>query len=208
MLVVYAPLRPSGTARGCCEPHRRFTAGATPAIRVASLAAHAWARLPLPLRADRHPGALLVQRARARSPSWEGFSFRWYAALWNDDEMQECIANSLIVGGAGDAASRRSSARSRRWRLSRAPGSAASPPPPRCSTCRSSSRRSSIGAATLTFFSRHRVATELLTVVIAHVAFSVSYVAIVVRARLAGFDRSLEEAAMDLGPGRWARSGG
>ena len=37
--------------------------------------------------------------------------------------------------------------------------------------------------------------------VIAHVAFSISYVAIVVRARLAGFDRSLEEAAIDLGAG-------
>src|SRR5439155_14307209 len=43
---------------------------------------------------------------------------------------------------------------------------------------------------------------SLLTIVIAHVAFSISYVAIVVRARLAGFDRSLEEAAMDLGAGR------
>ena len=34
---------------------------------------------------------------------------------------------------------------------------------------------------------------------LAHVVFSVSYVAIVVRARLSGFDRSLEEAALDLG---------
>ena len=34
---------------------------------------------------------------------------------------------------------------------------------------------------------------------IAHVVFSISYVAIVVRARLSGFDRSLEEAALDLG---------
>jgi spermidine/putrescine transport system permease protein len=41
----------------------------------------------------------------------------------------------------------------------------------------------------------------LTTVVLAHVAFSVSYVAIVVRARLAGLDRSLEEAATDLGAG-------
>lgn len=40
---------------------------------------------------------------------------------------------------------------------------------------------------------------SMTTVVIAHVAFSVSYLIITVRARLAGFDRSLEEAAMDLG---------
>ena len=37
--------------------------------------------------------------------------------------------------------------------------------------------------------------------IVAHVAFCISYVAIVVRARLAGFDRSLEEAAPDLGAG-------
>jgi spermidine/putrescine transport system permease protein len=36
---------------------------------------------------------------------------------------------------------------------------------------------------------------------ISHVVFTLSYVAIVVRARLAGFDRTLEEAARDLGAG-------
>src|SRR5215813_6657748 len=40
-----------------------------------------------------------------------------------------------------------------------------------------------------------------LTVILAHVGFSVSYAVVVVRARLAAFDRSLEEAAMDLGAG-------
>src|SRR5215216_3782909 len=39
------------------------------------------------------------------------------------------------------------------------------------------------------------------TMIIAHVVFSLSYVAIVVRARLAGFDPTLEEAARDLGAG-------
>jgi spermidine/putrescine transport system permease protein len=34
---------------------------------------------------------------------------------------------------------------------------------------------------------------------LAHIAFSISYVAIVVRARLVGFDKALEEASMDLG---------
>ena len=37
------------------------------------------------------------------------------------------------------------------------------------------------------------------TITIAHMTFSMSYVAVVVQSRLAGFDRSLEEAAMDLG---------
>jgi putrescine transport system permease protein len=42
-----------------------------------------------------------------------------------------------------------------------------------------------------------------LTIAIAHITFSISFVAIVVQARLADFDRSLEEAAMDLGATPW-----
>ena len=42
-------------------------------------------------------------------------------------------------------------------------------------------------------------ASPLPTVIAGHVAFSISYVMVVVRARLKDFDRSLEEAAMDLG---------
>lgn len=42
-----------------------------------------------------------------------------------------------------------------------------------------------------------------LTIAIAHTTFSISFVAIVVQARLADFDRSLEEAAMDLGATPW-----
>jgi spermidine/putrescine transport system permease protein len=41
------------------------------------------------------------------------------------------------------------------------------------------------------------------TVTIAHAAFAISYVAVVVRARLSGMERSLEEAAMDLGANEW-----
>src|SRR4029077_18687404 len=39
----------------------------------------------------------------------------------------------------------------------------------------------------------------LLTIILAHITFTMSYVAVVVQSRLAGFDESLEEAAMDLG---------
>ena len=42
-----------------------------------------------------------------------------------------------------------------------------------------------------------------LTITLAHATFSISFVAIVVQARLADFDRSLEEAAMDLGATPW-----
>src|SRR5258708_27922126 len=47
------------------------------------------------------PIAILVIFSFNRSnfiSSWEGFSLRWYAALWQDDLMRDCIANSLIIG--------------------------------------------------------------------------------------------------------------
>ena len=44
---------------------------------------------------------------------------------------------------------------------------------------------------------------NLVTVIIAHIAFSISFVVVVVRASLRGFDRRLEEAAQDLGASPW-----
>ncbi|MEO8207565.1 MAG: ABC transporter permease [Chloroflexota bacterium] len=43
----------------------------------------------------------------------------------------------------------------------------------------------------------------LTTILIAHIMFNISYVVVTVKARLAGFDRRLEEAAMDLGANEW-----
>jgi len=42
-----------------------------------------------------------------------------------------------------------------------------------------------------------------LTILIAHIMFNISFVVVTVRARLAGLDRHLEEAAMDLGANEW-----
>ena len=42
-----------------------------------------------------------------------------------------------------------------------------------------------------------------MTIVIAHVMFTVSYVVVTVKARLEGMDRHIEEAAMDLGATEW-----
>ena len=41
------------------------------------------------------------------------------------------------------------------------------------------------------------------TILIAHIMFNISYVVVTVRARMAGFDRRLEEASMDLGANEW-----
>lgn len=56
-----------------------------------------------------------------------------------------------------------------------------------------------VGSALLTLFLDLDVATGFATIVVAHVMFQVSYVALTVRARIRGFDWTLEEAAMDLG---------
>jgi len=42
------------------------------------------------------------------------------------------------------------------------------------------------------------------TILVAHIMFNISYVIVTVRARMAGFDRRLEEAAMDLGANEWS----
>ena len=60
-----------------------------------------------------------------------------------------------------------------------------------------------MGVSLLVFFAFLKVTLGIATITIAHIAFCVSYVIIVVRARLHGFDRSLEEASMDLGANRF-----
>jgi spermidine/putrescine transport system permease protein len=56
-----------------------------------------------------------------------------------------------------------------------------------------------MGAALLSMFVYYQAALGFGTLLIAHVMFSISFVVVVVRSRLIGFDRSLEEAAQDLG---------
>jgi spermidine/putrescine transport system permease protein len=62
-----------------------------------------------------------------------------------------------------------------------------------------------LGASLLTLFLNSTTAFQLgfWTIFIAHVMFIVSYIVVTVKARLIGFDRHLEEAAMDLGANEW-----
>ncbi len=60
-----------------------------------------------------------------------------------------------------------------------------------------------LGASLLALFLQLRIATGFATIVIAHVMFIISYAVVTVKARLVGFDRHLEEAAMDLGADEW-----
>lgn len=58
-----------------------------------------------------------------------------------------------------------------------------------------------IGASLLSMFIYYSFALGFTTLLIAHVMFSISFVVVVVRSRLIGFDRNIEEAAADLGAG-------
>lgn len=130
---------------------------------------------------------------------WEGFSLGWYAKLIENKLLIKSVKNSLLVAGATTV-------------LSTTIGTLAALALGR-STFRGKGLTQAalflpiiipeivLGAALVTFFGTIQLRLSIWTVILAHVAFSISYVAIVVRARLAGFDRSLEEAAMDLGAG-------
>jgi len=60
-----------------------------------------------------------------------------------------------------------------------------------------------LGASLLALFVSSGVSRDLTTITIAHIMFNISFVVVTVRARIAGFDRHLEEAAMDLGADEW-----
>ena len=155
-------------------------------------------------------GPILVLMALSFNKSrqaavWTGFSFDWYVQLANDAEVVHDAWHSLIVALVATGASTvigtmaalglASTGRKFAARSARATTTALVYLPiviPEIV----------MAAALLTFFSITKWHLSLVTVMAAHISFTVSYVAIIVRARLSGFDGSLEEAAMDLGADR------
>ncbi len=61
-----------------------------------------------------------------------------------------------------------------------------------------------LGVSLLALFVTINLGRGFLTIVIAHVMFSISYVVVTVKARTTGFDPALEDAAKDLGAGPWS----
>jgi spermidine/putrescine transport system permease protein len=59
-----------------------------------------------------------------------------------------------------------------------------------------------LGIALLAIFSISKMSLGLVTLIIAHATFSIPFVVFTVKARLSGMDKSIEEAAMDLGASR------
>lgn len=60
-----------------------------------------------------------------------------------------------------------------------------------------------LGIALLTFFVTFSMSLGLISIIVGHCTFLISYVFVVVSARLAGMDDTLEAASADLGAGPW-----
>ena len=138
----------------------------------------------------------------SRFTLWEGFSLRWYQAVFTDADMADAAWNSVIIAIVSTVISTVAGTLTAYalWK--------------RGSRLISGSLYLSLvtpeivtGISLLAFFQWafrwlgwH---LGLYTVVLAHISFSIAYVAIVVAARLQTFDPALEEAAMDLGATEW-----
>ncbi len=128
---------------------------------------------------------------------WTGFSLQWYGALLQDQSVLEAFRTSMIVGVTATAISTvigtftalaltRNRFRGKTFADSTIYAATVMP-------------EIVVGVSLLVFFVAAGFKLGITTIIIAHVAFCISFVTIVVRARLAGMDRSIEEAAQDLG---------
>jgi spermidine/putrescine transport system permease protein len=125
---------------------------------------------------------------------WVGFTLDWYRKLASDDEMILAAGNSLVIAlvtslvstvlgtMAGFAMHRRGS----KLLAGLVLAPIAIP-------------EILMGVSLLIFFVLLNFTLGLVSVTLAHIAFCIGFVAIVVRSRLAGMDESLTEAARDCG---------
>ena len=130
---------------------------------------------------------------------WVGFTTRWYAKLLSDQTMLQAAVNSLfiaivsstvatVLGAMAGLAMHRYKVR---WLAFLALTPVAMP-------------EILLGVSLLLFFRQVLDLTlGLVSILVAHITFSIGFVAIIVRARLAGLDESLFEAARDLGATPW-----
>jgi spermidine/putrescine transport system permease protein len=128
---------------------------------------------------------------------WEGFTLHWYGELLQDANILLAARNSLIIATTSTL-------------VSTVIGTLAALSLQRYSFRGKTASEATLyipviipevvmGIALLAFFVQVGIGLGLLTITLAHIAFSIPFVTLVVRARLHGFDRAIEEAAMDLG---------
>lgn len=129
---------------------------------------------------------------------WVGFTLDWYRRLARNEEMITAAVNSLAIALAASVASTAlgtmAGVAMHRYRLRLLPVLVLTP---------IAIPEILMGVALLIFFVMLNFTLGLVSVAIAHIAFCIGFVAIVVRARLAGMDESLVEAARDCGATPW-----
>ena len=132
---------------------------------------------------------------------WQGFTLTWYRDLFAIPALSTALRNSLVIAVISTAITvvigTMMGIALGRYRF-RGKGlydlvifSAISAP------------ELVLGASLLSLFITLQFARGFVTIVIAHVAFSLAFVAVTVRARVLGLDPALEEAAQDLGADPW-----
>lgn len=128
---------------------------------------------------------------------WKGFTLRWYEELFRDQALIEALGNSLILGGLsclfaavigtlGAIGMARVHFKTKGMMEF-------------LSTIPIMVPEIILAMAFMAFFSILGLPFGMVTLVIAHTAFCIPYVFMMVKARLVGIDKSLEEAARDLG---------
>ncbi len=125
---------------------------------------------------------------------WVGFTFDWYDKLFHNEEMLAAAGNSLLIALVASLVS---------TVLGTMAGFALysykSRLLPVLVLTPIALPEILMGVSLLIFFVLINVTLGLVSVMIAHIAFCIGFVAIVVRARLAGMDETLTEAARDCG---------
>jgi len=133
--------------------------------------------------------------------TWEGFSFKWYVRLFHQKDIWYALRNTLLVavgatvlsailGTTAAFALHRFNSRIQRAHYTLIYTPLVVP-------------EILMGMSLLLFFVASGVQLGLFTIFLAHTTFCISYVAMVVLARLQDFDFSVIEAAQDLGAGWW-----
>ena len=129
--------------------------------------------------------------------NWEGFSTRWFGEALADPTITEPFRNSLLVA-AGNALIASALGTTLALALSRM-RTAVRVPIDALAYMTLVTPEIVFGISALIFFAQLGVPLGLKTILVSHVVFNTSVVALVVRARFVGMGQTLEEASYDLG---------
>jgi spermidine/putrescine transport system permease protein len=128
---------------------------------------------------------------------WEGFTLQWYEKLFNDHQVLLATRNTLLIAVISTLVATvigtMAAMALQRYHF---PGYGASETLMYIPIV---IPEVVMGISLLAFFSLIKFRLGLATITLSHIAFNIPFVALVVRARLHGFDKSIEEASMDLG---------